>query len=125
MASWLDQAAQGCVQVSSEVSRDEDPTASLLGHVQGLFPHTTPLCSFPGESKADLLDGQDVGSSGQTCAPWPRKWESPKRAKTACRVREAFQCCFAKHGAVLKGETSEGNWWMSSGTACEKNQNEQ
>lgn len=40
------------------------------------------------------------------CATWPRKWESPKRTKTACRVREAFQRCFAKHGAVPKGETS-------------------
>lgn len=48
MASWLDQAAQGCVQVSSEVSRDEDPA----GSVSGLLPHTTLLCSFPGERKA-------------------------------------------------------------------------
>lgn len=56
MASQLDQAAQGCVQVNSEVSREKDPTA-LPGPVQGLLPHTTPLCSFPGEGKAELLEG--------------------------------------------------------------------
>ena len=56
MASRLDQAAQGCVQVSSEVSRDEDPTAPP-GPVLGLLPHTTLLCSFLGESKAGLLEG--------------------------------------------------------------------
>jgi len=35
----------------------------------------------------------------------PSKWERPKRDKTAYRVREGFQCCFAKREAVPTGES--------------------
>lgn len=39
-----------------DVSRDEDPTVPP-DPVLGLLPHTILLCSFPGESKAELLKG--------------------------------------------------------------------
>lgn len=54
------------------------------------------------------------------CSTWPRRWQSPERAKTAPRVREDCQHCF-ENGAVLRGESTKGNWCMSSGTTCEKN----
>lgn len=105
MASWLDQAAQGCVQVSSGVSRGEDPTGTLRA-----APTCHAALQLSGREKGCPKD--EVSEAQGRRVPRGQGNGKAPRAKSACKGRGAFWCWFANRRAAPKGETFQGNWWV-------------